>query len=393
MAFYALKIWKTGTDTRHTTNKMSLQPSVQACSGCGKHYPVSFLIGHVGSCLATVRETPAAGGVGSPVVAPSTETQDLMDFFSPPSQQKNELAVTVPATLPKRSWGVRGQTPSQQMSRTTTDPWSSLPDKELFHKLVESDVKMESERCSPLSFSRHLVGARRRPDSNTYEPGDDTFSTIVFPFAIQMDRLRMAGKVDEVKAVKTAMFAELKRQLGEPRPVHPSQVHGGAWGAPSDAMSLNLGDVSAWRQHAYEKERERKAAEAAAAAKEQEEADRLRAIEELGEICKIGQAFYFVKEGVVFNINGYSLESLTNGFRVCGTSMFNGLPLSELRTLRGPRAFGSTNEAEAHWVAVEEDKIVEEARRRLAEEEKRATEEAREVRIRHAMENLRGISP
>lgn len=57
---------------------MSLLPSTQACAGCGQHFHLSFLIGHVRSCPPASHRAPAADGAGSPAVggagAPATAT-------------------------------------------------------------------------------------------------------------------------------------------------------------------------------------------------------------------------------------------------------------------------------------------------------------------------------
>lgn len=149
-------------------------------------------------------------------------------------------------------------------------------------------------------------------------------------------------------------------------------------------------------------------------------------IKELGEIRRIGQTTYFIKDGEVFDIDSTVLNRLSiglkhtthkndklaryelirmnrdpHGRRLGLSSMqeqdFSCFTADEIRTFRGPRAFASTNQAEAHWEALmearraaeEEAEIVAEARRRLAEEERAAATAAREARIAAAMQNLR----
>jgi hypothetical protein len=311
-------------------------------------------------------------------------------------------------------------------------PWHTLPDLELFHKLVESGQRSGSGASGFIS----LIGARRAPGSTVYTPGDDTITTILFPFIIKMERMGLVAQampllrtsaerekqgaekaklLSGIKEVEAAMFAELARQFD---PVYHPPTNA-SWGGVPDPMGAIRDRLLPYRTHVYEKEKARKAAEAAAEVKARAEAERVRAIEELGEISLIGRTHYIVKDGDVFAMNhpiGQNLYIVRDGAVFernprpvrhhpsvippparplpADLSLFLlRLTAAEIRALRGARVFSSTNEAEAHWTAVDDAEIIAEARRRLAEEQRVAAAAdaaaAREARILTAMQNIR----
>jgi hypothetical protein len=165
-------------------------------------------------------------------------------------------------------------------------------------------------------------------------------------------------------------------------------------------MTLLRMRLNPYRAFVHQQEKERAAAAAAEAARVGAEADRARALEEMGEIRLIGRKHYIVKDGEVFEIapprdrrGGILHVTTPRDIMRAVTTTDPRFQVAVIRALRGPRAFASTNEAEEHWAAIEEAEIVGEARRRLAEEQRVAAAAdaaaAREARIRAAMENLR----
>jgi hypothetical protein len=118
----------------------------------------------------------------------------------------------------------------------------------------------------------------------------------------------------------------------------------------------------------------------------------------------IGRKNYIVKGGEVFEITpprdrrGHILHVTTprDIMRAIATTDPR-FQVAVIHGLRGPRAFTSVAEAEAHWAAVEEAQVVAEARRRLAEEERTraaaAEAAALEARIQAAMLVLSNQKP
>ena len=160
----------------------------------------------------------------------------------------------------------------------------------------------------------------------------------------------------------------------------------------------------------------------------EEHAERGRAIDELGIIRKIGNEYYIIKNDEVFMptmlladvdpvhfvqkrtcITGQCVAlartSHARGVRLCEhcrTVGYRGevkivLSPDEIRSLRGPRAFATVKEAEAHWAMVaemaevlaEDARILAEAKRRIAEEARATAEAEREARIKAVMDSLR----
>jgi hypothetical protein len=284
-----------------------------------------------------------------------------------------------------------------------THPWASLSDLELFNKVFEHSLASEREGRPGVGFSRRLLGARPRFSGEVYAPSDDPVTTAIFPFVIQMDRLRLGAmygsarlpvevakqqqEMDKQQAqLEAAMFAELERQVGPPAAHHyPSPASGGSWGGVTDSLGLINDRLLPYRTKVYEQEKKRKETEAVAAAAARAKADRDLALEELGEIRLIGRQYYIVKDNEVFAIANQTVPPRT--------PRTAGLTCAQIRVLRGGRAFANMNEAEAHWAAIEDQWIVAEARRRLAEEQRIAAAAAdvanRENRILVAMQNLR----
>jgi hypothetical protein len=150
------------------------------------------------------------------------------------------------------------------------------------------------------------------------------------------------------------------------------------------------------------------------------EAERHRAVEECGEIRKIGNEYYIVKGDEVFKAtrsltcevqvrdrsvrHSATIRCVTSG-RVWRSGMktenrvisLASLAIDEIRSLRGPRVFATVKEAETHWamatemaeVMAEDARILAEAKRRLAEEERATAEAEREARIKSVMNSLR----
>jgi hypothetical protein len=267
---------------------------------------------------------------------------------------------------------------------------------ELCHKLVESSMSVGAASGFVRSF------AAPRSVDGKWVPGADPLSTAMFPHLIAMDRLRLQGKgigSSEQKALEHAMFTELDRQFGRPTegPFAPGVCAPAGGYEPMTLLHMMIGP---YRRRQWANEQARKAAEAAAEAKARAEAERVRAVEELGEIRIIGRKIYIVKGGEVFEIiDHHHAHVLQHGRnpdesqRARFISQLITLTAAQIRMLRGPRAFASTNEAEEHWAAIEEAEIIAEARRRLAEEQRAAAAAdaaaAREARIRAVMQNLR----
>jgi hypothetical protein len=302
-------------------------------------------------------------------------------------------------------------------------PLHTLSDLELFHKLVEPGQRSGHGTSGFIS----LIGARRAPGSTVYTPMDDPYTAAIFPFVIKIERLgpvqyfgaEGAKQRAEKDKLTSDMFAELARQFD---PVYHPPTNA-SWGGVSDPMGAIRDRLLPYRTHVYEKEKARKAAEAAAEVKARAEAERVRAVEELGEIRLIGRKHYIVKDGEVFVMGPHPNHTIgQTEYIVRDGAVFERNPrpvrhhpsvippparplpadlslfllhltTAQIRSLRGPRVFASTNEAEAHWTAVEDAEIIAEARRRLAEEQRVAAAAdaaaVREARILTAMQNIR----
>ncbi len=239
-----------------------------------------------------------------------------------------------------------------------------LSDMELCHVLCQAD---DSRPGYPAySFIRNLGGLQRSVDGK-YIPGEDIVSQTIFPFLMQLDRLRLGGKPNgkERNDIVTAMFSALHNNCGPYPPHLSSRIDSG-----HEPMTAIFVRINPYRQMLYEKEQAKKAEEAQRKA----EADRTHAFEELGEIRKIGSHNYIVKNGAVF-------ELLPSPVPI------SHIPLGVIPLLRGPQRFESIVEAEAFEANNEkarrlagEARLVAEAKRRLS---------TREARITSIMEKLR----
>ena len=245
-----------------------------------------------------------------------------------------------------------------------------LSDMELCHVLCQAD---DSRPGYPAySFIRNLGGIQRSVDGK-YIPCEDIVSQTIFPFLMQLDRLRLRGIPNgkERNDIVTAMISALHNNCG-PYPTHlSSRIDSGH--EPMTAISVR---INPYRQMLYEKEQAKKAEEAQRKAEADRAQARAHAFEELGEIRKIGSHNYIVKNGAVFKL-------------LPSPVAISYMPTNAIPLLRGPLRFESIAEAEAFEVSREEACLLAEAKRRLVAEKKAALTSDREARITSIMEKLR----
>jgi hypothetical protein len=238
---------------------------------------------------------------------------------------------------------------------------------------------------------------------------NDAYSRVAFPFAIKMDRLRKSNRLTyeskEIQDIGLELSKALRNQFGPlpPRSLF-DQPFGGYEGISAFVDRL---EIHKYRELVCKQERACKVAEAERVRAETESAriatERQSAIADLGEIRKIGKQNYLIKNNEVFQITDVSLIHghipIRRTVRDCYLSQMPNITLSQItahlktahqiRQLRGSRVFATIEDAEAHWIAVEEAEIIAEARRRLAEEDRLTAIADREARIREAMQRLR----
>ena len=262
------------------------------------------------------------------------------------------------------------------------------------------------QRLGQSCFVSYALGGRQA--DGTWAVHSGSFGTTAFPFLLEMDRPSSFKNRGEAEA---ALFAALEAKFGrqdceyraayEPRTlfhmrIGPYREAGGARDK-ADAAAAELARVKA--EDARVK------------------AERHRAVEECGEIRKIGNEYYIVKGDEVFK----ATRSLTceahvqvcvrmphrlggpkpKGVFVMKTETrvisLASLTIDEIRSLRGPCVFATVKDAESHWamaaemaeVLAEDARILAEAKRRLAEEERATAEAEREARIKAVMDSLR----
>jgi hypothetical protein len=292
------------------------------------------------------------------------------------------------------------------------------------------DSLNDLELCARLGEHHHGYMRRfgslvRYPTKDTYEPNmNDPFTVIAFPFLIKMDRISISSKTskqinDEINEVESKMFVELERHF----PV-PSNFNRGILTLPCDHMGLIHHKIRPYQQIAYEQKKAKKAAEEAKIEYERILCQIKHAIVELGRIREIGKGCYIVKNREVFEVTNSRAEDsidlhiikiISNSEDIMSNSnsviisrwcriepttapsteriAYMRGKLAAIARMRGRRMFASEEDAVAHWDAIEETKIIAEARRRLAEEERLAKEaadaELREIKILVAMNKLR----
>jgi hypothetical protein len=267
-----------------------------------------------------------------------------------------------------------------------------MSDAEHIKRLMDYHTRL-NQPC----FVSYALGARHADGTWAVQSG--SFGTTAFPFLFEMDRPSSFKNSGEAEA---ALFAALEAKFGPQAYV----AMGGFLGSyePRTLFHMRIGP---YREAGQARDR----ADAAEAERVRAEAERRTAMEECGEIRKIGNEHYIVKGDEVFKATR-SLTCDVHVRRPCarpgskgaslvkmGTRVISlaSLAIDEIRSLRGPRAFATVKDAETHWVMAaemaevlaEDARILAEAKRRLAEEERATAEAEREARITAVMNSLR----
>ena len=380
---------------------MSLVPSVSVCGVCGVDGHVSWMRDHVRSCSKPVGGAGAAAPVPAPPAAPMCAALDRAAALRARREEAltRALARGAPAPVPAppaapmcaaldRAAALRARR-EEALTRAlargapaparTLAPGVSTSDAEHIKRLMDYHQRL-GQSC----FVSYALGGRQA--DGTWAVHSGSFGTTAFPFLLEMDRPSSFKNSGEAEA---ALFKALEAKFGPQAYV----AMGGFLGSyePRTLFHMRIGP---YREAGGARDK----ADAAAA-------ERRAAIEEIGELRKIGNQYYYINNDEVFTatkprmgrVSHYSLRSLH-------ARDYAPLTTDEIRSLRGPRAFATVKDAELATemaeVMAEDARILAEAKRRLAveehettrrlAEEARATAEAeREARIKSVMNSLR----